>query len=135
MRRPSGGCRVEPTKEKEMSMQDRRRPLRGRAEPEPANKPSAEELAARHKLALLWRDEWRAKTPVGMEPPAQPALSVRKPAEHETSIVAGTFAAAIARAEFGRFYWNEKLDDQLKAAMQPRSKDESKNKRNGKIRR
>jgi hypothetical protein len=30
------------------------------------------------------------------------------------------FARAMARAEFGRFYWNDELDSQLRQALQRR---------------
>src|SRR6185295_9421243 len=52
--------------EKEMSMQDRRRPPRGRVETETHRPPTAKELANLHKLALQWRDEWRVKASGGM---------------------------------------------------------------------
>src|SRR5436853_474680 len=71
------------------------------------------------------------------EPPAQPTVAVPRPAEREDGADAA-FAAAIARAEFGRFYWNATLDGRLKVAMQPRPKDADKTgaglKRNGKVR-
>ena len=112
-------------------MQDRRRPSHGRAEP--AREPSARELANLHKLALRWRNEWREKTSGGVQAPAHSV--VRKPAIRKSPATDGGFAEGIARAEFGRFYWNESPDDRLKAARRPRRRDEGKDKRDGKARR
>jgi hypothetical protein len=103
-----------------MSMQDRRRPPRGRSKPEPVRKLSADEAANLHKVALQYRDELREKVPAAA--PAKSRRTVRKLVVREKRpILDGAFAAAIARAEFGRFYWNEALDEQLKAAMKPRT--------------
>jgi hypothetical protein len=82
---------------------------------------SAQELAAARKLGHEWREAWRAEM-AGQSPPdehagkANGAVARAKPAEQ--NVRAGQdFAAGIARAEFGRFYWNERLADQLAAAM------------------
>ncbi len=104
-------------------MPNHRRPPRGRPQPESSSaRPlSAEERANLHKLALQWRAEWRAKT-CAVEPP-RPRRTARKPVKPESATGDAAFAAAIARAEFGRFYWNGTLDNRLKAAMRPRLKD------------
>jgi hypothetical protein len=119
--------------EKEMSMQDRRRPPRGRVETETHRPPTAKELANLHKLALQWRDEWRVKASGGM-PSRTPARKAGK-RDRNGPVVDNAFAEGIARAEFGRFYWNESPDDRLKAARRPRPRDEGKDKRDGKARR
>ena len=73
---------------------------------------SAQELAAARRLGREWREAWRteqAGKATGAAPQATPA---------EPKMRAGQdFAAGIVRAEFGRFYWNERLADQLAAAM------------------
>ncbi len=95
---------------------------------------TAQELAAVRELGRQWRDAWRAEktTPAGK--PNGPAAADPKPAQPERKPRGGAdFAAGIARAEFGRFYWNETLDGQLKAAMTRRPKRDG-NKRDGKTR-
>jgi hypothetical protein len=108
-------------------MQDRRRPQRGRIEPdhEPVRKPTAAELANLHKLAVEWRNEWRAKTSCRDMEPARTVRVAQQPRRRKPVPPTrgdAAFATAIARAEFGRFYWNEALDGRLKAAME-RSRD------------
>jgi hypothetical protein len=68
---------------------------------------SPEELAAAHERALRWREEWRddvAGREGGMNgyPALPPAL--RPPVQDGKP--SAQFATAIARAEFGRFYWS-----------------------------
>ena len=59
-------------------------------------------------MAEAWRAEQAGK--------ANGAAARARPAERQVS-AGQDFAAGIARAEFGRFYWNERLADQLAAAM------------------
>ena len=95
---------------------------------------TAQELAAVRELGRQWRDAWRAEktTPAGK--PNGAAAADSKPVQPERKPRAGAdFAAGIARAEFGRFYWNEARDGQLKAAMTRRPSTDG-NKRDGKTR-
>jgi hypothetical protein len=73
---------------------------------------SAQELAAARKLGREWREAWRAE----QAGKANGAAARARPAERQVS-AGQDFAAGIARAEFGRFYWNARLADQLAAAM------------------
>src|SRR5262245_38741316 len=89
-----------PTKEKSMDMQNRWG-LRG-----PARAPrglSPEEAAADYKLGLSRREEWRKKKSEAASAPA-PTPEEKKEAERRAK-----FANAIARAELGRAYWDERL--------------------------
>jgi hypothetical protein len=88
---------------------------------------TAQELAAVRKLGRQWRDAWRAEKTTPAEKPNGAAAVDSKSAEPERKPRAGAdFAAGIARAEFGRFYWNGTLDGQLKAAMTRRPKRDGK---------
>ena len=94
---------------------------------------TAQELAAVRKLGRQWRDAWRAEK-AGLAEKPNGAAADSRPARPERKAIGGAdFAAGIARAEFGRFYWNERLDGQLKAAMTRRAKPDV-NKRDGKTR-
>jgi hypothetical protein len=127
MRPPIGGCRSNRRKESILTSHQHRHARRLGA----SRLWTAQELAAVRELGRQWRDAWRAEkatpagTPNGVAAGSQPAQPKPKPR-------AG-FAAGIARAEFGRFYWNETLDGQLKAAMTRRPKPDV-NKRDGKTR-
>ena len=94
-----------------MTLQDRgvrRRPH--------ASRPwSARELANVRKLGRQWREEWQAEKAGRAARSDGSAASEPKPTSK--SAAGQGFAAAIARAEFGRFYWNGSLDRRLKAAM------------------
>jgi hypothetical protein len=68
-----------------------------------------EQNAASHELALKWREEWRAgKSAASRQPADMPAAATPKPGgdarQHRAK-----FAQAIARLEFGRGYWDERL--------------------------
>ena len=82
---------------------------------------SAQELAAARKLGREWREAWRAE----QAGKANGAAARARPAERQVS-AGQDFAAGIARAEFGRFYWNGKLAEQLAAAMTRRPKRDGK---------
>jgi hypothetical protein len=67
-------------------------------------RPSAAATAERYKEALEEREEWRADMTAGyrgMSPQASTRHRVRREVHPR-----GTFAEGIARAEFGRFYWD-----------------------------
>ena len=88
---------------------------------------SAQELAAIRELGREWREAWRAEKAGRAETVSASTAAAAKPAQPERNARAGAdFAAGIARAEFGRFYWNATLDGQLKAAMARRSKRDGK---------
>jgi hypothetical protein len=61
-------------------------------------RPSAEELAAVRRLGFNRRAEWRAELAAAVAP--VPAV------EDEAARRRAQFAAAVARAELGRFYWD-----------------------------
>jgi hypothetical protein len=76
--------------------------------------------ASAFELALEWRRSWRAEVGVRRgngEAPAKPAK--RLPLKPDASRAA--FAAGIARAEFGRFYWDAKRQRLPPAKTKPRS--------------
>ena len=75
-----------------MIARDNRRPMRRR---------TPEELAREHEEALRWRATLRAK-PVGIAAEASATLPKARDKSERSR-----FAAAIARAEFGRFYFKE----------------------------
>ena len=78
-----------------MKAHDNRRPGRRRA---------LEELVREHEEALRWRTKLRAEAnALAAEISAQPAAVSKARLRSERS----RFAAAIARAEFGRFYFKE----------------------------
>jgi hypothetical protein len=68
-----------------------------------------EQNAANHELALKWREEWRVEKSAALLPPADiqavPAPKSRGGQRRHRA----KFAQAIARLEFGRGYWNERL--------------------------
>jgi hypothetical protein len=96
-----------PTKENSMNMQNRWG-LRG-----PARAPrglSPEKAAASYKLGLLWREEWQKEKLEAASAPKrtpQPTTPPRAGVEEVERRV--KFAKAIARAELGRAYWDERL--------------------------
>jgi hypothetical protein len=72
---------------------------------------------------IRWRDEWRAEVAAARHGEAnrngfaKPKSAVlRRPARPDRS-EAAKFATAMARDEFGRFYWNGKLARQLAQAL------------------
>ena len=75
--------------------------------------------AQTYALALKWRAEWRAeKTAAPVPPRARPAGgSIAGSGEAKRR---AKFAQAIARTEFGRAYWDERLQGgATKAASRP----------------
>jgi hypothetical protein len=97
-------------------------------------RPSPEQTAVLHELALKWRNEWRAGKLAAslpeVEPKGDPA-PVNGQARHRAQ-----FAQAIARLEFGRNYWDGRLQREVnkpKASVKANSKASSpKLPRNGK---
>ena len=79
---------------------------------------SPEEIAAALGRALTWRQQWRDEMAAGhagigkaieteaQKLPAQP----ERPASHQDAKRLAQFAEAIARAEFGRAYWDKHRD-------------------------
>ena len=53
-------------------------------------------------------------------PARQPKLRVRQRREVEEQERRQRYAAALARAELGRFYWSDERDSELKAAIKRR---------------
>ena len=95
----------------------------------PVRKASAEELAAVRKLGLMWREDWRAQKARPAETANGVPAAASKGARRESKAAGGgSFAEGIARAEFGRFYWNARLAEELAAASGRRLE------RNGKAR-
>jgi hypothetical protein len=80
-----------------------------------------EQAAAIRALGLTWRDEWRAEIAAhagqanghAIEMPA-PRLPRRTKSAQQA---AAQFASAVARNEFGRFYWNDKLEEAMQESL------------------
>lgn len=84
---------------------------------------SAQESAAIRELGRKSRDAWRAEKAERTEATNGPAAPDARTAQPERKLATNAdFAAGIARAEFGRFYWNAPRERPLKAAMARRSK-------------
>jgi len=124
MRPPIWRLSVQPAKESNVTSHQHRDARRRLG----ASRPwTAQELAAVRELGRQWRDAWRAEKNGLAENLNGAAAAEPRPARAERKAIAGAdFAAGIARAEFGRFYWNETLDGQLKAAMTRRPKRDGK---------
>jgi hypothetical protein len=75
---------------------------------------SPEEIAAALSRALSWRQQWRdemAAGRAGSETKApEPARQPDRPASQQDAGRLAKFAEAIARAEFGRAYWDKRRD-------------------------
>jgi hypothetical protein len=90
-----------------------------------------EQAAALLALAIEWRDKWRAEVAARKETASQngvaksnSAVSPWRATPKQTE--AAKFATAIARHEFGRFYWNGQLAEQLVQALErPPSKEKT----------
>ncbi len=72
-----------------------------------------------YELALIWREEWRAeKTAAPVPTRARPAGDFTARAREAKR--QAKFAQAIARIEFGRAYWDERLQrEATQAASRP----------------
>lgn len=98
-----------------MKLHDHNRPRRGHV----PTHATAEELAARHDLALTWRAAWQAEQAAATYEPAKevaPAPPARRGVDEAGR--RGQFAQALARAEFGRFYF--KAPSRHSSAKAPR---------------
>jgi hypothetical protein len=85
----------------------------------PARRPSQEEATALRRLVIAWRDEWRLDVATrqsdgGLAEGRLNTASTKSPKD------SAKFAAAMARQEFGRFYWNGKLAAELASTPKPR---------------
>jgi hypothetical protein len=109
-----GGCRRQPSVyADEGSKIMHTRTGRGSRGTGPASRRwSPEQTAAIHQLALQWRDEWRA---------GKSAASVRQadtkggPAPDKSrGRQRAQFAQAITRLEFGRNYWDQRLQREVR---------------------
>lgn len=99
---------------------------RSRRDLVPARNLRPEEAAALRKLAMQWREEWRHEVAAGEGQREGNCNRNRngvgrlaptpKKATAKQRTEAAKFAAAMARNEFGRFYWNGKLAGQLASA-------------------
>jgi hypothetical protein len=77
-------------------------------------RPSPEQTDALHELALKWRNEWRAGKLAASSPEVEPKgdpAPVDGQSKHRAQ-----FAQAIARLEFGRNYWDERLQREVRKA-------------------
>jgi hypothetical protein len=109
LRRPS----VQPARETNVTIHEHRGPRRVGV----IRKRSAEELAAERRLGLVWREEWGAEKAGQSQLANGSAVGASKhPPSVQKTANSGRFAEGIARAEFGRFYWNARLERALDAA-------------------
>jgi hypothetical protein len=109
-----------------MSSHEHTRPRRGRL---PVRTQAPEQTAALFGLAIEWRDAWRAEVVARngtaiQNGGAKPNLAVSPWRTTPERTEAAKFATAITRHEFGRFYWNGKLADQLVQALERRPSEE-----------
>lgn len=89
----------------------------------PARNLSPEQAAALRKRTMQWREEWRAEVSARRGEANGHGRAARGPKvtpAGKKRATGGQFAAAVARQEFGRFYWNGKLAGQLASAMKER---------------
>jgi hypothetical protein len=86
----------------------------------PLLRPTPEQLAAAHEEALKWRERLRSeKTTATNGPNGQTAPRLRRPRDEAKE--RAQFAADIARAEFGRFYWDEERSEKICKKKPPQS--------------
>jgi hypothetical protein len=67
-----------------------------------------QQQAAAFERALEWRQEWRAEIAGHNPGNGRTAGSISKPPTRKERSRQAAFAEGIARAEFGRFYWDAK---------------------------
>jgi len=91
--------------------------LRSRRRAAVAHRQTPEQLTVARENALKWRDEWRAEVKACATKGNGTLQRTMRPIMKEDR-QAARFATAIARAEFGRFYWSDKLADQLLEGLQ-----------------
>jgi hypothetical protein len=85
------------TKEEDVKSRDD-----GRRRRTPIEWLTPEQLAWAHENALRWRAEFRSGT--ALEPASAPPAAARPASAKDEARRRARFAAAVARAEFGRFY-------------------------------
>jgi hypothetical protein len=92
---------------------------RGKGRAKPPLPP--EQIEANYRAALRWREEFRAEKAAGWAKAAPPkAPEAPRPSGAEAGDRA-KFAKGIARLEFGRAYWDERLQREVKGpAARPR---------------
>jgi hypothetical protein len=82
---------------------------------------TSEQAAAIRTLGRKWRDEWRADMAAraGKANGHATELPVPRPPHRTKSAqhAAAQFAIAVARNEFGRFYWSDKLQGAMKESL------------------
>jgi hypothetical protein len=91
----------------------------------PVRSLAPKEAAALFGLAIEWRDKWRVevvarKGMASQNGVAKPNSAVSPWRATPERTEAAKFATAIARHEFGRFYWNGKLAEHLVQALERR---------------
>jgi len=109
-----GGCRGQPSVYADEGRKIMHtRTGRGSRGTSPANRRwSPEETAAVHQLALQWRDEWRAGKSAAT---TRQANAKGGPAPDKSrGRQRAQFAQAITRLEFGRNYWDPRLQREVK---------------------
>jgi hypothetical protein len=77
-----------------------------------------EQQAAARERAIAWREEWRAEAAGRKTKKLEQPNPAPRPRKGESGQAA--FAAGIARAEFGRFYWDEKKHRLAATGRKPR---------------
>ena len=88
----------------------------------PTGRPlTPEQAAAVRALALKWRDEWRAEIAAHAgnangHNDKVPAPQILRRTKSEKA-AAAQFAIAVARNEFGRFYWSDKLQGAMTESL------------------
>jgi hypothetical protein len=84
---------------------------------------SPEQIEANYCAALRWRDEFRAeKAAGGLKAPEPRILSPPPRRERDEGADRAAFAKGVARLEFGRAYWDERLQREAIAQTPPSAK-------------
>ena len=82
---------------------------------------TSEQAAAVRALGLKWRDEWRAEIAARASKANGHAIELPTPRPprrmKSAKQAAAQFAIAVARDEFGRFYWSDKLQGEMKGSL------------------
>jgi hypothetical protein len=102
-RQPAAGLYAE--REKNVHIHGHRRSGRRFRESE---RLTPEQRAATFKQALIWRQRWRDETGAGKTAPDPAETETIEARKRTNGSDRAKFAAGIARAEFGRFYWDER---------------------------
>ena len=81
---------------------------------------TSEQAAAVRALGRKWRDEWRTEIAARAGKANGHAVELpapRAPRTKSAKQAAAQFAIAVARNEFGRFYWSDKLQGEMKGSL------------------